>query len=181
MSRIIYLAAYEALHKDFDIVYQDINGKRELGGDMMDIDLNKFDIVVATPPCNYWSIARGNRCSQYSLDTKHLLPDILKKLQDAFNGKWIVENVINRKRFKENGIYELCKCNIYEIGRHTYFTNCSFSQEEIDFLKSRQRQDFKYHGQVIKYNDMRNKKHQGGYNVYQVIDYYLKKYEGKDE
>lgn len=32
MSKIIYLAAYEALHKDFDIVYQDINGKRDRGG-----------------------------------------------------------------------------------------------------------------------------------------------------
>lgn len=181
MSKIIYLAAYEALHKDFDIVYQDINGKRDMGGDMMDIDLNKFDTVIATPPCNYWSIARGNRCSQYSLDTKHLLPDVIKKLQDTFNGKWIVENVINRKRFKENGIYDICKCNVYEIGRHTYFTNCCFSPEEIDFLKSTQRQDFKYHGHVIKYDDMQNKKHQGGYNVHQVIDYFLKKYGGEDE
>lgn len=28
----IYLASYEALHPNYDIVYQDINNKRDLGG-----------------------------------------------------------------------------------------------------------------------------------------------------
>lgn len=30
--KVIYLGAYEALHPDFDVVYQDINGKRDIGG-----------------------------------------------------------------------------------------------------------------------------------------------------
>lgn len=77
--KAIYLGAYKALHHDFNIVYQDINGKRDIDGDMLDIDLTPYDFVIATPPCNFWSIARGNRCSQYSLDTKHLLPEVIKK------------------------------------------------------------------------------------------------------
>lgn len=30
--KAIYLGAYEALHPDFNIIYQDINNKRDLGG-----------------------------------------------------------------------------------------------------------------------------------------------------
>lgn len=83
--KVIYLGAYEALHPEFDIVYQDINGKRDLDGDMLDIDLTNYDFIIATPPCNFWSIARGNRCSQYSLDTKHLLPEIIKNVAKQGN------------------------------------------------------------------------------------------------
>jgi len=178
----IYLGAYEALHPEFDIVYQDINGKRDLGGDMMDIDLSPYDFIIATPPCNYWSIARGNRCSQYSLDTKHLLPDIIQKL--AKNGKpYVVENVRNNKRFWAEGVMTIAinapQCYIYYIGRHTYFTNIFLTEEEVNELEKQQRQDFKYGGKVIMYNDMSNKKHQGGYNVHLVIDYFLKKIKGE--
>lgn len=176
--KVIYLASYEANHPEFDIVYQDVNGKRDIGGDMMDIDLTSYDFIIATPPCNFWSIARGNRCSQYSLDTKHLLPDIIEKLIKL--GKpFVVENVINKKRFAEHGIYDIAKCHIYYIGRHTYFTNIYVSDEDLEMLRNTQRQDFKYHGQVIKYDDMQNKKHQGGYNVHQVIDYFLNKFKGR--
>lgn len=176
--KVIYLGAYEAYHPDFDVVYQDINGKRDMNGDMMQIDLNPYDVIIATPPCNFWSIARGRRCCQYSLDTKHLLPDIIDKLIKL--GKpFVVENVINKKRFAENGIYDIAKCNIYYIGRHTYFTNIDLTDEEVETLNKQNRQDFRYHGQVIKYDDMYNKKHQGGYNVHLVIDYFLKKVEGE--
>ena len=37
-----------------------------------------------------------------------------------------------------------------------------------------QRQDFKKHGYVIKYEDMKDKDHQGGYNVHTVIEEFLK-------
>lgn len=175
--RAIYLGAYEALHPNFDVIYQDINDKRDLGGDMLDIDLTLYDFIIATPPCNFWSIARGNRCSQYSLDTKHLLPDIIKKCFDS--GKpYVVENVINKKRFAENGIYDLVEevgCYVYYIGRHTYFTNIKLDENELKELENQNRQDFRYGGKVIMYEDMQNKKHQGGYNVHIVIDYLLKK------
>ena len=77
----IYLAAFRADHPNYNIVYQDINGKRDIPGDMMDIDLSSYDFIIATPPCNYWSKANYRRdISHYSLITKHLLPSILKKL-----------------------------------------------------------------------------------------------------
>lgn len=31
--KIIYLAAYKAEHPNWNIIYQDINGKRDIGGD----------------------------------------------------------------------------------------------------------------------------------------------------
>lgn len=175
--KVLYLAAYEAYHPDFDVVYQDINGKRDIGGDMMDVDLNPYDVIIATPPCNYWSIARGNRCSQYSLLTKHLLPDIMIKLAQT-NKPYVIENVRNNKRFWAEGIMTIAiatQCYVYYIGRHTYFTNIFLTEEEVEKLKELQRQDFKYGGKVIMYEDMKNKKHQGGYNVHIVIDYFLNK------
>ena len=161
----IYLGAYKAEHPEHKILYQDINGKRDIPGDMLEIDLTIYDYIIATPPCNYYSKARGNRCSDYSLKTKHLLPGILKKLvkQDK---PFIVENVRNSKKFQQMGLYDL-PCFIYIIGRHTYWTNILLSID-ID-----QRQDFTQHGWVIKYKDMKNKDHQGGYNVHQVIERFI--------
>lgn len=89
----IYLAAFKANHPNYDIVYQDILGNRDIGGDMMEVDLSPYDFIIATPPCNWWSRANYRRnTSPYALQTKHLLPDILRKLcqQDK---PWIVENV----------------------------------------------------------------------------------------
>lgn len=30
--KVIYLGAYKAQHTNFDVIYQDINGKRDRGG-----------------------------------------------------------------------------------------------------------------------------------------------------
>ena len=163
----IYLGAYKAIHPDFNIVYQDINGKRDLGGDMMDVNLDEYDFIIATPPCNYWSRARGKRCSQYSLDTKHLLPDILNKLI-GLDKPWIVENVKNDKRMIEEHIIPREDCYIYYLNRHIYFSNVLINLDNIE-----QRQDFKYGGNVIKYDDMKDKDHQGGFNVHNVIERFL--------
>ena len=169
----IYLGAFRANHPNYDIDYQDINGKRDISGDMLETDLSKYDYIIATPPCNYWSLARGNRCSQYSLDTKHLLPDIIDKLvkQDK---PFIIENVKNKKRFMENGILPENRCYVKVIGRHTYWTNIDFDDSNIQ-----QRQDFKYHGHTIKYNDMKDLSHQGGFNVHNVIERFLETIYGK--
>lgn len=167
MMKGIYLGAGKAYHPNYDIVYQDINGKRDIGGDMLEVDLSSYDYIIATPPCNFWSRARGKRCSQYSLDTKHLLPDIINKLIKL--GKpFIVENVKNDKRMYENNILPRFDCYIYYINRHIYFTNV-----KLDINNIEQRQDFKYGGKVIKYDDMNNQYHQGGYNVYNVIERFL--------
>ena len=57
----IYLAAFTALHPDYDITYQDINGKRNIAGDMLDVDLKGYDFIISTPPCNWWSKANWQR------------------------------------------------------------------------------------------------------------------------
>lgn len=167
-KRGIYLGAYTALHPDYNIIYQDINNKRDIGGDMKNIDLSNYDFIICTPPCNFWSRARGNKCSQYSLDTKHLLPYMIEKLQNQ-EKPFIIENVRNDKRMIENHIFDLVKCNIYRINRHIYFTNIN-----LDLSNVKQRQDFKYGGKVIKYDDMLDKSHQGGFNVFNVIECFLK-------
>lgn len=165
MMKGIYLGAFKANHPGFNIVYQDINGKRDLPGDMLEVDLSSYDFIIATPPCNYWSRARGNRCSQYSINTKHLLPGILKKLC-TLDKLFIVENVRNEKKFKEVGLFNY-PCFVYIIGRHTYWTNVLLPGGIL------QRKDFTQHGWVIKYDDMNNKDHQGGYNVHNVIQTFL--------
>ena len=163
----IYLGAFKAHHPSHKIVYQDINGKRDIGGDMMDIDLTPYDYIIATPPCNFWSRARGKRMSSYSKKTQHLLPDIIDKLI-ALGKPFIVENVRNDKLFMKYGLLHK-SCFIIDYGRHTYWTNVL-----IDFTNIEQRQDFKMGGKVIVYSDMKNKDHQGGFNVHNVIEHFIK-------
>lgn len=96
----IYLASCKARHNNYDIIYQDIEKDKyhcDLGGDMLDIDLSKYDYIIATPPCNWWSKANPYyKKSAYSLQTKHLLPDTIIKLGKQ-SKPFIIENVINKK------------------------------------------------------------------------------------
>src|SRR5690554_3264362 len=158
----IYLASHIAQHLNYNIDYQDITGKRDIGGDMLDIDLTPYDFIIATPPCNYWSRANYRReTSEYAQKTKHLLPDILDKLRKL--GKpYIVENVRNERLFKKHGILDKADY-VYYHGRHTYFTNVPFNPIGI-----KQRFDFSYGGKRLVKNS------QGGENVYNVIEYWLK-------
>lgn len=174
----IYLCSGFAFHKNYDILYQDLFVKRDIGGSCLDIDLNVYDYLICTPPCNFWSKARGNRCSQYSLDTKLLLPIMLERFQSC-NKPFIIENVCNLKRFKEFHLFDNVICNWYVIGRHIYFTNISFDIVDLNYLYSIQRYDFRCHGKVIKYDDMSSLYHQGGYNVHKVIELFLKKVNGR--
>ena len=75
------------------------------------VDLSNYDFIIASPPCNYWSKANPYyRTSKYSLETKHLLPDIIEKLS-YLNKPFIIENVKNIKRMRENGIFEIVRKN----------------------------------------------------------------------
>ena len=155
----IYLASYKAFHPKWNIVYQDINGLRDLPGDMLDIDLTSYDFIIATPPCNYWARPNYRRNeSEYSLKTKHLLPGIIDKLIEL-DKPFIVENVRNKPLFQQYGLYKK-DCYIYHLGRHTYWTNVLFNpsnikqkKDNIHFIGSSQRQ--------------------GGENVHNVIEYWL--------
>lgn len=154
----IYLASFEAYHYGFNIDYQDINGKRDIPGDMMDVDLTTYDFIIATPPCNWWSRANWRRhISQYSLLTKHLLPDILDKLVHQ-NKPFIVENVRSERLFRIHGLLNL-PCFIYFIGQHTYWTNILLP---IDI------EQVSHNKQYIS-----SKLRQGGINVHNVINVFL--------
>lgn len=167
----IYLASFKANHPNHNIIYQDINGDRDIGGDMMTVDLTKYDYIIATPPCNYWSRANYRReTSEYSQKTKHLLPEILKKLCNQ-EKPFIVENVKNSKLFQKNGLYNL-PCFIYIIGRHTYWTNiiCNISD-----IKQKPNVKILSNGKRL-WLDTQNtsrKNRQGGQQVHEVIEAWL--------
>jgi site-specific DNA-cytosine methylase len=159
--KIIYLASYKANHPNYDIIYQDINGERDIAGDMMDVDLSPYDIIIATPPCNWWSNAfrTTRKISKYAEKTKELLPSIIKKLEKI--GKpYIVENVRNKPLFLEYGLFELSPY-IYTYGRHTYWTNIAFNPNNIS-QKNEQ----------THFTSSKNR--QGGQNVHNVIEHWLK-------
>lgn len=159
--KIIYLAAYKAFHSNYNIIYQDINGKRDLDGDMLDIDLSFYDILIATPPCNYYSRANYRReKSVYSQNTKDLLPKIIDKF--ILTGKpFIVENVINKPLMNKYKLFDK-NCFVYFIGRHTYWTNI--------FLPSNILQEAEI---VSNIKFLPQSKRQGGKNVYYVIEQFL--------
>jgi len=169
--KIIYLASFKANHPGYDIVYQDINGQRDIGGDMLDIDLSPYDVIIATPPCNYYSKAniasyKGTlKPDSYSMLTKHLLPGILNKLS-KIDKPFIIENVRSSKIDK---IIEKTPPNVhvYQHGRHTYWTNFPFNPKGI-----KQKFDFEYGGRPVR--DLSKNQRQGGKNVHDVIEYWLK-------
>lgn len=156
----IYLASFKAQHNGHSIVYQDINGKRDIAGDMLDVDLSSYDYIIATPPCNYWSCANYRRdFSSYSLSTKHLLPSILFKLY-KLDKPFIVENVRNDPLFSSYGLFDL-GLYVYKIGRHTYWSNIFFDSSDI-VQKSVGN---------IKYLSV--SKRQGGKEVHEVIERFI--------
>lgn len=159
----IYLASYKAYHPNYTMDYNDIkktSNHINIIGDMLEVDLSGYDYIIATPPCNYWSRANYRReTSEYSQKTKHLLPDILEKLIKA-DKPFIIENVRNYRLFYEHKLYDK-NCYIYEIGRHTYWTNIPFNGINI-----KQKDD--------NIKNISSKNRQGGENVHNVIEYWLK-------
>ena len=175
MLKGVYLGSCRAYHPNYDLDYNDIVPETchiNLLCDMLSVDLNQYDYIIASPPCNYYSRANYRRnVSDYSLNTKHLLPDILIKCAES-NKPFIVENVRNAKLFKAEGIDSICsKYGIlkYYVGRHTYFTNLFINlscSQEIDFHN---RIYAKNHGLKCERQSYR----QGGDNVYKVIEIFL--------
>ena len=163
--KILYLAAgHGQLNTQHQVVYQDLIVKRDLGGDMLDVDLSDYDLIIATPPCNYYSRANYRReTSDYSNKTKHLLPGIITKLENI-DVPVIIENVINKKRMS----FILQKTSLFynEVGRHCYFTN-----RLVDFSGIPQKYAFEYGGKSIQ--NMSNSARQGGKNVQLVLEHYI--------
>ena len=164
--KVIYLAAGRAHLLYPNVTYNDYKEKRDLICDMLSVDLSDYDILIATPPCNYYSRAnnRYRETSEYAQATKHLLPDIIDKFIST--GKpFIVENVRNEPMFKRLELYDK-NCYIYKHGRHTYWTNVMFDMSTIP-----QEYDFKT---IPGYGQIRLKSYvQGGKNVNYVLDWFI--------
>ena len=163
--KIIYLASGRAKLSHENVIYNDTKENRDLKCDMMSVNLEDYDILIATPPCNFYSRARGGfPPSEYALKTKNLLPDIIDKF--IRTGKpFIVENVRNAPLFKKLGLYNK-DCFIYTHGRHTYWTNIM-----INFQGIPQEYDYK---SIPGYGCVRLKSYvQGGKNVNDVFDYFI--------
>lgn len=169
MLKGIYLGACRAYHPSYNLDYNDIipGYHNNIICDMLEVELTNYDYIIATPPCNWWTRANWRRNqSEYSLKTKHLLPDILEKC-GKLNRPFIIENVRNYKRFKENGIIKICEeygIYIYEYGRHTYFTNIMFNPNNIEQIPDH----------IQNTCNGTTKYRQGGTNVHNVIEYWLK-------
>jgi site-specific DNA-cytosine methylase len=157
--KIIYLASYTAkLNINDTVIYQDKFIKRDLSGDMLNVDLNNYDIILATPPCNYY--ARGNwkrETSKYSQDTKHLLPEIIFKLS-KLNKPFMVENVRNFTLMEK--FIKSFSGFVYYHGRHTYFTNVLINISHIPQIKDN-------------IQNKNSKQRQGGNNVNTVFEYFI--------
>lgn len=168
--KVIYLGACRAYHPNYDVDYNDINEGYHINvvGDMLKVDLSKYDVLIATPPCNYYSRANWRRdSSNYAQSTKHLLPGILFRFMQNYNKPFLVENVRNYNMYKKSGIIDFCYKNgifVYEYGRHTYFTNILLNLSNIPQIKEN----------IQNKSDSKNFYRQGGYNVHQVIEYFLK-------
>ena len=65
MNKIVYLASGNAIVPGYNIDYNDLYIQRDISGDMLEVDLVNYDVIIATPPCNYWS--RANYRRKYSL------------------------------------------------------------------------------------------------------------------
>ena len=165
VPKVIYLASGRAMLKYQNVVYNDFKEKRDLICDMFDVDLSDYDILIATPPCNFYSRARGNnKPSNYALKTKDLLPKIIDKFI-VTNKPFIVENVRNAPLFKSLGLYNK-NCYIYTHGRHTYWTNILINIKGI-------KQEFEFKN-IPGYGCVRLKNYvQGGDNVNKVLDYFI--------
>lgn len=160
--KVLYLAAHTAQLENEDTTYQEILGTRDIGGCMLETNLEGYDLILATPPCNYWSRANYRReTSPYAQKTKHLLPEILKKLKDL--GKpYVVENVINKVIMGKVIEEHVDENNHYiELGRHCYFTNIDV---DISHLKQN---DY-----IVQLTHPRDR--QGGNDVNNTFNYIIK-------
>ena len=121
MFKLVYLGAkqHRLLNVNCDVSYNDIVAYPgiDLLCDMLQVDLSQYDIIIATPPCNYYSHANWRFDSSIvSLKTRHLLPNILAKL--CLIGKpFLVENAYSKRCPTD------FPCFIYRYGHHIFYTN----------------------------------------------------------
>lgn len=123
--KILYVCCGHGIVDIPGVIYSDKFVNRDITCDCLDIDYDSYDMILASPPCNYWSRANYRRdSSDYSLSTRSLLPFFIELCRTC-SKPVIVENVRNDVLFSEfyrkPGVYH-CK-----IGRHTFFSNKNIS------------------------------------------------------
>lgn len=140
----IYLASRKHRIKEANLDYNDIIQYDGINkpGDMMLINLDEYDYIIATPPCNYYSRANYRRdLSEVAQSTKHLLPGILSKLA-LIDKPFIVENVCNKTLLPKTNFYE------FNFGQHHFYTNVfmlvydkSYAERQNKQYKSQSKRD----------------------------------------
>lgn len=164
----IYLGACRAYHPNYNLDYNDIVPGYHINVvcDMLEVDLNKYDFIIASPPCNFYSKANWRRNSSfYSLATRHLLPSILLKCC-LLDKPFIIENVRNMPLFIRSGIIDICNkygVFVYEYGRHTYFTNIMINFNGITQVPDN----------IQNICNCNKYYREGGTNVFNVLEYWL--------
>lgn len=126
----VYLCAREHRIKGYDIDYNDIiayDGINLLCS-CEDVDLKKYDFIIATPPCNYYSRANYRRdISSIALATRHLLPYCLKAAMET-RKPFLIENVVNASLLPQPS-----GCFAFVWGEHTFYTNVFFARPPRSF------------------------------------------------
>ena len=164
----IYLFANRARHPNHDIVYNDLEEKYkcDITANAFDVQLDEYDFIIATPPCNWWSKANHKRnTSPYALATKNLLPKTIERLATQ-EIPFLIENVRNRPLMQKEGVIDLIKKHklfCQDVGRHLYISNiwCELDCPQI--------KDFKRHGILVNGDKYR----QGGTNVHRVVEKWI--------
>lgn len=136
----IYLAAKEHRIKNVNLDYNDIEKYEGINivGDMLTVNLEKYDYIIATPPCNYYSRANYRReTSEIAQTTKHLLPEIIKKCE-KLNKPFIIENVCNNSLLPKSNSYE------FNFGQHHFYTNVFMLIPHKSYAEKQYKQKLQY-------------------------------------
>lgn len=165
MKSILYGCCYKADLNKKNITYVDIipglkktNKCKYICEDIRNINFNNYDLIICSPPCNYYSRANWRRDkSLYALTTKDLLPYCINAAYKT-NKPFIIENVRNKNMMFNLDIPK--DIFIYEFGRHTYFTNIMIDLTGLPQIFDN-----------IRFTN--TKKRQGGFNVNTVFNYWL--------
>lgn len=176
MTRILYGCCYTADLQIKDVEYIDIlpdlkksNNCLYIQKDIREVDFNNYDVIICSPPCNYYSRANYRRdSSHYALSTRDLLPLCINKANRT-NKPFIIENVRNSRAFSKLQIPQ--DIYIYEYGRHTYFTNIML---DLSGLPQKEARD------VSNIQWIPQKHRQGGYSVNVVFLWFLSVVLNKD-
>lgn len=154
----VYLCSRKHRIPGFDIDYNDVVDYPGINllCSCDDVDLSKYDYIIATPPCNYYSRANWRReLSSVALFTKDLLPNTLKRCVES--GKpFIVENVLNSTLLPNDfNNYR------FEFGNHTFWSNVFFLVPDKSYAI---RQNKQYVSRACRDNN---------YNVHLIINIFL--------